>query len=255
VRIEPVAGDANPACNHARWQLLTTGSFDPNDILVDEDTLSTTQLAASPYLEYIIRFQNTGNDTAFTVKISNPIDTTKLQLSSIEFVSSSHPVNLKWIDYRQNMEFTFADILLPDSNTNELLSHGFVRYRIQPKTNLVAGNIITNNAGIYFDFNEPVLTNTAVTSIVLLSSIAASGIQTPISVYPNPASSSITIAVDKSMIGSNAIITDITGRKMAAVQLSTQHSQLNTSYFASGVYFVKVQLPDETVAVRKFMVE
>jgi hypothetical protein len=69
--------------------------MDPNDILVNEDTLTTTQLSNAPWLEYIIRFQNTGNDTAFTVKILNPIDTNKFNLSTIEFVNASHPVNLK----------------------------------------------------------------------------------------------------------------------------------------------------------------
>jgi hypothetical protein len=66
------------------------------------------------------------------------------------------------------MEFKFENILLVDSNTNEPLSHGFVRYRIQPKTNLSAGDSITNFAAIYFDFNEPVITNTAKTIIVFL---------------------------------------------------------------------------------------
>jgi hypothetical protein len=147
--------------------VYTTGSFDPNDILVNEDTLTTTQLSNAPWLEYIIRFQNTGNDTAFTVKILNPIDTNKLNLSTFEFVNASHPVNLNWINYQRNMEFKFENILLPDSNSNEPLSHGFVRYRIQPKTNLSAGDSITNFAAIYFDFNEPVITNTAKTIIVL----------------------------------------------------------------------------------------
>jgi hypothetical protein len=134
--------------------VYTTGSFDPNDILVNEDTLTTTQLSNAPWLEYIIRFQNTGNDTAFTVKILNPIDTNKLNLSTFEFVNASHPVNLNWINYQRNMEFKFENILLVDSNTNEPLSHGFVRYRIQPKTNLSAGDSITNFAAIYFDFQR-----------------------------------------------------------------------------------------------------
>nr|MBP9082667.1 hypothetical protein [Bacteroidia bacterium] len=166
-RIEPVSGDANPACNYSDWDVIVIGSFDPNDILVSDETLTTTQLAGQPFLEYIIRFQNTGNDTAFTVNILNPIDIKKLNLNSFEFVNASHNVELNWRSWENNMEFKFNNILLPDSNINELLSHGYVRYRIQPKTNLVAGNFINNNAGIYFDFNDPVLTNTAVTNIVL----------------------------------------------------------------------------------------
>jgi hypothetical protein len=165
--------DANPSCNNSNWEVYTTGSFDPNDILVNEDTLYHHATQQFPWLEYIIRFQNTGNDTAFTVKILNPIDTNKLNLSTIEFVNASHPVNLNWINYQRNMEFKFENILIPDSNTNEPLSHGFVRYRIQPKTNLSAGDSITNFAAIYFDFNEPVITNTAKTIIILPTGIAS----------------------------------------------------------------------------------
>ncbi|MBL0095585.1 MAG: hypothetical protein IPP46_03130 [Bacteroidetes bacterium] len=122
VHIEPYATDDNPICNNSNWEVYTTGSFDPNDILVNEDTLTTTQLSNAPWLEYIIRFQNTGNDTAFTVKILNPIDTNKLNLSTFEFTNASHPVNLNWINYQRNMEFKFENILLVDSNTNEPLS-------------------------------------------------------------------------------------------------------------------------------------
>ncbi|MBK7853815.1 MAG: hypothetical protein IPJ79_01895 [Bacteroidetes bacterium] len=150
---------------------VVTGSVDPNDILVNEDTLTTTQLATQPYLDYTIRFQNTGNDTAFTVKIINPIDTNKLELGSIEFVNSSHPVQLKWVNYNKNMEFLFENILLPDSNINEPQSHGFVKYRIKPKTSLLAGDSIINKGYIYFDFNAPVETNTTVTKIILPTSI------------------------------------------------------------------------------------
>jgi hypothetical protein len=82
-----------------------------------------------------------------------------------------------------------------DSNSNEPLSHGFVRYRIQPKTNLSAGDSITNFAAIYFDFNEPVITNTAKTSIILPTGIAsASPTLGKLHVFPNPAENTINIS-------------------------------------------------------------
>jgi hypothetical protein len=94
---------------------------------VNEDTLTTTQLSNAPWLEYIIRFQNTGNDTAFTVKILNPIDTNKLNLSTFEFTNASHPVNLNWINYQRNMEFKFENILLVTATpTNPSLMASFV---------------------------------------------------------------------------------------------------------------------------------
>jgi hypothetical protein len=108
--------------------VTVTGSFDPNDILVDRDTVLTTELPSPPYLEYIIRFQNTGTDTAFTVRVSNSI-TEDLDLSTYEFVEASHTVEISYNNNYRLFEFTFNNILLPDSIINEPMSHGYVRYR------------------------------------------------------------------------------------------------------------------------------
>ncbi len=239
--IEPYATDDNPSCNNSNWEVYTTGSFDPNDILVNEDTLTTTQLSNAPWLEYIIRFQNTGNDTAFTVKILNPIDTNKLNLSTFEFTNASHPVNLNWINYQRNMEFKFENILLPDSNTNQPLSHGFVRYRIQPKTTLTAGDSITNFAAIYFDFNEPVITNTAKTSIILPTGIAsASPASGKLHVFPNPAENAINISGIQLENGKAQLrLTDIYGKLILEKTVTTTTSTLETDLLSNGVYLIQ----------------
>ncbi|MBK9506828.1 MAG: T9SS type A sorting domain-containing protein [Bacteroidetes bacterium] len=62
--------------------------------------------------------------------------------------------------------FIFPDIYLADSTTDEPASHGFVVYTIKPKPGLDYNTLITNNAGIYFDFNEPVITNTVSNTVV-----------------------------------------------------------------------------------------
>ncbi|HMT27929.1 MAG TPA: T9SS type A sorting domain-containing protein [Bacteroidia bacterium] len=245
--IEPLVGDANPNCNGAYWEVLTTGSFDPNDILVNEDTLLTTQFPNPPFLEYLIRFQNTGNDTAFTVKILNLIDTTKLELSTLEFIASSHPVNLSWIPWERNMQFMFNNILLPDSNINEPQSHAFVRYRIKPKTNLIAGDSITNNAAIYFDFNDPVLTNTAYTHIVLPTTLPEITTSDNLLLYPNPANTTLNIETHMlPSLRSKLIISDVTGRTLLTKTLdinSTKH-QIDIASFSAGIYFVTVDAGD-----------
>ncbi|MBK6640466.1 MAG: hypothetical protein IPG39_04155 [Bacteroidetes bacterium] len=80
--ILPILNDANPGCNSSFWEVFTTGSYDPNDILVNRSFIYDYEMPAPPDLEYIIRYQNTGNDTAFTVKILNPLDTNRLDLST-----------------------------------------------------------------------------------------------------------------------------------------------------------------------------
>jgi len=251
VRIEPVAGDANPGCNYSSWEVFTIGSFDPNDILVSRDTLFTTEIPNPPYLDYIIRFQNTGNDTAFNVKVLNPLDTNKLQLNTLEYVASSHPVNMNFIYHERNMEFKFDNILLPDSNVNEPLSHGFIHYRIKPKTSLVLNDSIQNNAAIYFDFNDPVITNTATTHVVLPTGIASYQSEEKILLYPNPAQSELNIQLTTGVEKIQVI--DVLGKIVFEKKTnSQQYLKINISQFQNGVYFVKAY-STQGVVVKKFV--
>ncbi len=87
----------------------------------------------------------------------NTIDTVGLLLNTFQFVSSSHPATITWLPLEQSMKFLFNNILLADSNVNEPMSHGFIRYRITPKANLLVGDSITSQAFIFFDFNALLL--------------------------------------------------------------------------------------------------
>jgi hypothetical protein len=238
VKIEPIAADADTTCNRNSWKTFTTGSFDPNEIHVSRDTLFTTELSNPDFLDYIIYFQNTGNDTAFNIKVLNPIDTSKLQLSTLEFVASSHPMNMQWIPWERNMEFKFDNILLPDSNVDEPGSHGFVRYRIKPKTTLAANDTIKNTAYIYFDFNAPIVTNTVLTKIVLPTLISNASINnSAFTFFPNPSTDSFTIQCK--MKNAELKIFDAMGRTVYQ-QIITSANQQVTHHFSPGIYFVKV---------------
>ncbi len=135
------------------------GSFDPNDkIGYPKGFCAAQYIKAGQDIEYKIRFQNTGTDTAFNVIVR---DTLSLSLDPASVVpgASSHPYNFE-ISGEGALEFSFPDIMLPDSNVNEQASHGFVKFTISQKPNLPMGTVINNGAAIYFDFNDPVITNT-----------------------------------------------------------------------------------------------
>ncbi len=138
---------------------FVTGSFDPNDKAVRPIGLTSMHyIDDTDELEYVIRFQNTGTDTAFTVVIRDTISPF-LDLATLVSGASSH--SYTFTIYGQGIaEWTFSNILLPDSNINEPLSHGFVKYKIKQIPGNAQGTSITNSADIYFDFNEPVITNT-----------------------------------------------------------------------------------------------
>lgn len=242
IQIYPIINDTLPISNTHICIDPVSGSFDPNDILVSKEQLTNIELASQPYLEYTIRFQNTGNDTAFNIKITNPIDTNFLQISTIEFVNSSHPVTLKWLDWERNMEFKFTNILLPDSGTNQLLSNGFVKYRIKPKTALQVGDTIPNKAFIYFDFNLPVATNIAFTEIVQPNAIPArQSVNESLSLFPNPAKDEISILFNglaKEEVP--ALVFDVFGRVVLSKNISSGDHKLLLANLPPGVYVLKV---------------
>lgn len=93
------------------------------------------------------------------------------------------------------MRYIFNNIALPDSNTNEAASHGFIKYRIKPKNTLTVSDSITNLAGIIFDYNVPIITNTALTRIVTPTGLNEKD-NTFFKIFPNPASDRITIALN-----------------------------------------------------------
>lgn len=149
----------NDADNTATSCMVVTGSFDPNDkSVIPSGVTSMHYIAETDDLDYLIRFQNTGTDTAFTVVIRDTISPF-LDIASLVSGASSH--NYTFNIYGQGIaEWTFNNILLPDSNVNEPLSHGFVKYKIKQLPGNEPGTVIRNSADIYFDFNEPVITNT-----------------------------------------------------------------------------------------------
>jgi uncharacterized repeat protein (TIGR01451 family) len=140
---------------------LITGSYDPNDKRgVASTSRSDDQffIGADEWIDYTVRFQNTGTDTAFTVVIRDVIEE-DLDIESLQMLAASHAFTPSIGDGRE-LVFTFSDILLPDSTTDLLGSQGFVAFRLKPHTGLLPGDVIENTASIFFDFNEAIITNT-----------------------------------------------------------------------------------------------
>ena len=174
--------------NYSTYIDTLVGSFDPNDISVSSTTLTPVEVAAEKWLTYKIRFQNTGTYQANYVRINDSIPS-ELNLSSFEFLAASHQPCTFTIEGNQVVKFDFPGIILPDSNSNEPASHGFIEYRIKPKSNLVIGDVISNRAYIYFDFNPAVITNDAITTVESATSLQEIQISDEsIRLYPNPSS-------------------------------------------------------------------
>lgn len=139
------------------------GAVDPNEKLATPQ-MSRADIVAGKYIDYTIGFQNTGTDTAFNIVITDTLDNTLLDLSSLKIISSSHKCTVTQVG--KIIYFEFNNIMLPDSNINEMKSHGFVRFKMGPRSFVGNGTAISNKAAIYFDYNSAVITNTAITQIM-----------------------------------------------------------------------------------------
>lgn len=151
--------------------LFILGAFDPNDKQVFPIGFTNQRIVApNTRLEYLIRFQNTGTDTAFNVRVVDTVDQ-QLNMESFEMGAASHPCKLM-VETTPNgktyLTWQFNNIYLPDSTTNEPESNGFIQFRIAPKFNLPLGSKVRNEAAIYFDFNPPIITNQTLTTYDLL---------------------------------------------------------------------------------------
>jgi uncharacterized repeat protein (TIGR01451 family) len=213
-----------------------TGSYDPNMKEVSDSIIFPAFVSNNEFLEYTIHFQNTGNDTAFTVLL---IDTLSdfLDLSTFEVIGSSHPVVVN--NYEGVLWFRHNQIYLPDSNTNEVASHGYVKYRIKLNNTIVLGNTVNNTAYIYFDFNEPIITNTSTTLYTLLSSTITSE-EDQLILYPNPVMhENVNVNVSTSII--TIEVFDIAGKLISSINgFGTSNKTLEVKDFEKGVYLIKV---------------
>ncbi len=111
------------------------GSYDPNDKQGFPAGLGEEHLIEPGQdIEYLIRFQNTGTDTAFKVTVVDVLPP-ELELASVRPGASSHPYTYG-VTPEGWLTFTFENIELPDSTTNEAASHGFVRFRASQRPGL-----------------------------------------------------------------------------------------------------------------------
>lgn len=148
------------SCTEVVWESPLLCAYDPNDKTVFPAGWSDEGFVlADGDLEYLVRFQNTGNYPATNVRIEDVLDPS-LDYATLQILATSHPLTDFQILEDGRAKFFFNNIILPDSNSNEPGSHGYILYRISPQPDAEPLADIENTAEIYFDYNPAVITNT-----------------------------------------------------------------------------------------------
>ena len=141
--------------------LIISDSYDPNDKEVSPAGITENHYVPEDEpLYFTVQFQNTGTDTAYKVVIVDTLSN-QLDISTLYILGSSHNMEYQLTgDSIPVLEFTFENIDLPDSNVNEMASHGYVSFFLNPSDVIVPGTTISNFADIFFDFNSAIRTDT-----------------------------------------------------------------------------------------------
>ena len=231
-------------------------SYDPNDKKVEPRGVGDNGLVLKDSrFSYTIRFQNTGNDTAYNVVLVDTLSS-RLDYSTFEFLVSSHEVYTV-LDDNGVLRFNFKNIFLVDSATNEEGSNGFVKFRISPHAGLDDSTTVTNRADIYFDFNPPVLTNVVsnmfVSEIVSVQEEMGDGIG--VMIYPNPNNGTFKIALTRKVNQATVTVFDMFGRKMFEKSgLNGKRFDLDLDDFSKGFYLVRITDKNKQVT-KKILIE
>lgn len=224
-------------------------SYDPNYELVNpiRDASNNGIFATDVDLNYIVNFQNIGDGVCSIVRTENELDPAKYDLSTIEFLGASHENNSFELDGNK-IVIRFPNINLLPQIVDEELSKGWFAFRVKRLASLPIGTIIENAAAIYFDYNDPVVTNYGTSTIIEpLSNEIATAEKASFSIMPNPTASSAKLKVNLANdLDLQVQVYTINGELVSNIgsqflEKGLHFINLDLANQATGTYFVRVQ--------------
>jgi uncharacterized repeat protein (TIGR01451 family) len=243
--------DGDLSNNNANAAITVTGSYDPNDKTAYTSTRASGSLYfinEDDWIDYVIRFQNTGTDTAFNIVVTDTLPST-LDPATISLASASH-IHTWMVQGQGTLKFIFPNILLPDSNVNEAASHGLIRFRIRPRQPLLPGTVIENTANIYFDFNPPVITEPSVLIAEFSTGQEQGQEQEHLILVPNPAHDRVRLVLPQEITGPTLVeVLSLDGRTAMIVR-PEKDAEFSVLGLAPGSYLLRVRGTQGTGVVR-----
>lgn len=232
------------------------GSYDPNDKRATTSTRASDDLYFindDEWIDYTIRFQNTGTFYAEFVVITDTLPAT-LDMLTFEQGVASHPFTVSFKPGRI-VEWRFDNIFLPDSTTDEPGSHGLVKFRIAPHAPLTPGTVIENVANIYFDFNPPVITEPSVLVAEFSTGIRASE-SLPLLLSPNPTHHDLVVQLPLGSAENGLLhILAVDGRKVLEHRITGTRTVLDVETLPAGLYTVAFTSASGDRSVSRFVRE
>ncbi|HRD52391.1 MAG TPA: T9SS type A sorting domain-containing protein [Flavobacteriales bacterium] len=231
------APDGNPANDSYSITRTIIGAYDPNDKLAATSSRASEELYfldLDAHVDYTIRFQNTGTAEAINVHLTDTISPL-FDLASLQILGASHPFTAHLLSDRV-LRFDFQNINLPDSTSDLLGSQGFASFRLRPVNGLAVGESLENAADIYFDFNEPIRTNTSVLTTEFSVGLADAS-SAALLIQPNPASDMIVVSLPGGVHRIELLSTD--GRLFLSGNANDRTVRMPLDRLPQGLYLVR----------------
>lgn len=238
--------DEMPSDNLFTLNQIVVNSYDPNDkTCLEGATIPTSKVG--DYVHYMIRFENNGTANAQNIVVKDMIDLAKFDINSLVPIKGSHSFVTN-ITSGNKVEFIFENINLPFDDAN---NDGYLAFKIKTKPTLVSGDTFSNTASIYFDYNFPIVTNTATTTIAALSRHDFE-FSNYFSLYPNPVHNVLNITAKETIEISSINIYNILGQLVVVIPNAKESKTVDVSSLTSGNYFIKIN-SDKGTSNTKFI--
>ncbi len=225
--------DVNSSNNSIELNQPVVNAYDPNDVLcVEGNQISPSQVGDD--LTYRIRFQNTGTASAVNITVKTILDQ-DLDWSTFQPLTASHTYTTSLVNGNE-LTYYFNNINLADSTTDEPNSHGWIYYKIKSKSTAIVGDDLEATANIYFDYNQPITTNTYSTTVVIPLSTDTQKPDNMLIIFPNPAIESLSVNSLESVTFS---LFDLSGKLLKSGDLKQGRNSIDISKLSNGLYILE----------------
>lgn len=238
--VSPITGDIVTPNNNWNDTGVIRGPFDPNDI----DVSPAGYIPSGTVLDYTVRFENMGNDTAHNVYVLDTVSN-NLDMNSLELLASSARMDIVFSNAGglNIIKFDFPNIKLLDSSFHNECKGSF-RFRMKTKDGLADGTLIPHRVGIYFDGNDVVMTNNAQDTIGIPAPpppVSVTAATMGAKIFPNPAREQLAITTTAANSYSSFTITNAVGQVYVRQQISDTHTIVDIKTLPAGIYYVTLK--------------
>jgi uncharacterized repeat protein (TIGR01451 family) len=254
-----VTNEATPWNNINDYLVTVRSSYDPNQKNVypqGEGEQGIIPLTQKDFT-FVVQFENNGTANADKVVIIDTLDS-DFDFESFRTVDGSHDFTA-FVSPTGVITFTFDNINLAytPKGVDNPLARGYIAYKLKAKSTVKAGDKLENFADIYFDYNDPIRTNTTLNTYeknIDINQVVSS--KEGILLYPNPNSGSMQLLIPESFGAKTSLqVFNSQGQLVKTIANYESNSVVSTTELSSGIYIVKVVSETGKVEYLRFIMQ